>query len=230
MSPLCSNREVRLSTRLAGAVLVSCIAFGTTAQLLAASPTQVPAESTAAWIEEGSIQARLSAGEVVMRSELGERNASVEAAIRVRANQQVLWKLITSCDGVSAFVPGMRRCERLKTADDGSWAIVEHDIRYSALMPMIRSIVRSQYQAPHRIDFTGVGGNVKEESGSWVLEPAADGRMTTVEYSISIEPGFLVPRTVVRHSLSKELPVMLTDLRARAEQLMPTASLAAPHP
>jgi hypothetical protein len=91
-------------------------------------------------------------------------------------------------------------------------------------MPMIHSIVRSHYQPPYRIDFTGVGGNVKAESGSWVLEPAADGKATTVEYSISIEPGFLVPRAAVRYSLSKELPVMLTGLRTQAERL--SASLA----
>src|SRR5581483_8135981 len=110
-----------------------------------------------------AIQARLSAGEVVMRSELGSHRAIAEAAVRVRASQQLVWKLITNCDNVSSIVPGMKRCERLETAPDGSWAIVEHDIRYSALMPMIRSIVRSEYQAPYRIDFTGVGGNVKAE-------------------------------------------------------------------
>jgi len=191
----------------------------------------LPAQAqTPSWLADATAQAQLSAGEVVMRSELGPGEASVEAAILVHATPQVIWKLITNCDSVATFVPGLKRCTRLKTTPDGAWSIVEHDIRYSALMPLIHSIVRSHYQAPHRVDFTGVGGNVKSESGSWVLEPGPDARLTTVEYSISIEPGFFIPRTVVRHSLSKELPVMLTDLRARAEQLTPTASLAAPHP
>ena len=229
MPPQHPYRGVTRSLSLAGAVLASAIALGASGGTNATPPPQPAADLSPSWIADDAVQTRLSAGEVVMRSALEARSASVKAAIRVHASPLVVWKLITSCDSVSGFVPGMKHCERLKTADDGSWAIVEHDIRYSALMPMIRSIVRSKYQAPHRIDFTGVGGNVKEESGSWVLEPA-DGQMTTVEYSISIEPGFLVPRTVVRHSLSKELPVMLTGLRARAEQLATTASLTAPQP
>jgi hypothetical protein len=219
------TRADRLTVTTATALLGSAIAL--CAAVAASAPVD---ESTASWVAEDAIQARLSAGEVVMRSELGSHTASVDAAIRVRAGQEVVWKLITNCDNVSSIVPGMKHCERLKEAPDGSWAIVEHDIRYSALMPLIHSIVRSQYQAPHRIDFTGVGGNVKEESGSWVLDTTADGRVTTVQYSISIEPGFFVPRSVVRNSLSKQLPVMLTGLRARAEQLATTASLTAPAP
>lgn len=182
---------------------------------------------TASWLADATSEAQLSAGQVVIRTELGPGQASVEAAIRVHATMQVIWKLITNCDSVSTFVPGLKHCERLQSATDGSWSVVEHDIRYSSLMPMIRSIVRSHYQAPHRVDFTGIGGNVKAESGSWVLEPAPDTRLTTVEYSITIEPGFFIPRTVVRHSLSRELPVMLTELRVQAERAQSDAALAA---
>jgi ribosome-associated toxin RatA of RatAB toxin-antitoxin module len=182
------------------------------------------------WLADASSQAQLSAGEVVMRSELGPGQASVQAAILVHANAQLIWKLITNCDSVATFVPGLKHCARLQTTPDGSWSIVEHDIRYSALMPMIRSVVRSHYQPPHRVDFTGVGGNVKSESGSWVLEPASDAALTRVEYSITIEPGFLIPRAVVRHSLSRELPVMLTGLRAQAERVASLAARAASPP
>ena len=181
---------------------------------------------TPAWLADATAQAQLSAGQVVVRSELGRGEASVEAAILVHATPQVIWKLITNCDSVATFVPGLKHCARLKTTADGAWSIVEHDIRYSALMPMIHSIVRSHYQAPHRVDFTGVGGNVKAESGSWVLEPGADVHLTVVEYSISIEPGFFIPRGVVRHSLSKELPVMLSGLRVQAERAESLAALA----
>ena len=185
---------------------------------------------TPAWLTDATAQAQLSAGEVVLRSELDPGQASVEAAIRVHATVQVVWKLITNCDSVATFVPGLKHCERLQSAPDGSWSIVEHDIRYTHLMPMIRSIVRSHYQAPYRVDFTGIGGNVKSESGSWVLESAPDSPdspVTIVEYSITIEPGFFIPRAVVRHSLSKELPVMLSGLRIQAERAQSGAALAA---
>jgi hypothetical protein len=179
------------------------------------------------WLAGAAAQAQLSAGEIVMHSELGPSQASAEAAILVHAPAPIIWKLITNCDSVTSFVPGLKRCARIRTTPDGAWSIVEHDIRYSVLMPMIHSIVRSHYQAPYRVDFTGIGGNVKAESGSWVLEPGPDPSLTTVEYSITIEPGFLIPRTVVRHSLSKELPVMLAGLRLQAERAKSQPALAA---
>lgn len=187
----------------------------------------LPAQAqTPSWLAGTTAQAQLSAGEVVLHSDLGPSQASAEAAILVHATPQVIWKLITNCDHVASFVPGLTHCARLQTTPDGAWSIVEHDIRYSVLMPTIHSIVRSHYQPPHRVDFTGVGGNVKAESGSWVLEPGPDASLTMVEYSITIEPGFFIPRTVVRHSLSKELPVMLTGLRLQAERAESRAALA----
>lgn len=194
---------------------------------LASATLGVPVQAqTPSWLSDPAAQAQLSAGQVVIRSVLGPRQASARAAVRVHATAPVIWKLITSCASVASFVPGLTRCARLETSADGAWATVEHDIRYSRLMPLIRSIVRSHYQAPERVDFTGVGGNVKAESGSWVLEPAAQAGVTTVEYSISVEPGLFIPRAVVRHSLGKELPLMLAGLRARAERIASGAALA----
>lgn len=197
--------------------------WGLASMALQASSAQAERPS---WLADTGAQAQLSAGEVVIHSELGPARASAEAAILVRAPAEVIWKLITNCDSVATFVPGLKYCARLQTTADGAWSIVEHDIRYSALMPMIHSIVRSHYQAPHRVDFTGVGGNVKAESGSWVLEPGPQALSTRVQYSITIEPGFFIPRTMVRHSLSKELPVMLTGLRRQAERVQSHAALA----
>ncbi len=185
---------------------------------------------TPAWLADPGAQAQLSAGEVVIHSDLAPGQASVAAAILVHARSPLIWQLITHCDSVTTFVPGLKHCARLQTTADGAWSIVEHDIRYSVLMPMIHSIGRSHYQPPHRVDFVGVGGNVKAESGSWVLEAGAEPEVTTVEYSITIEPGFFVPRSVVRHSLAKELPVMLTGLRLQAERAAARAALAASPP
>ena len=99
---------------------------------LALCGLQVQAQAPT-WLADASSQAQLSAGEVVMRSELGAGQASVQAAILVHANAQLIWKLITNCNSVATFVPGLKHCARLQTTPDGSWSIVEHDIRYSAL-------------------------------------------------------------------------------------------------
>jgi len=58
---------------------------------------------------------------------------------------------------------------------------------------------------------------MKDESGVWLLQPSADGRSTTIEYRIAMQPGFFVPHSMIRHSLKKQLPAALLALRQRAE-------------
>ena len=52
--------------------------------------------------------------------------------------------------------------------------------------------------------------------GTWLLD-ATRGTTTIVEYQLHVEPGFWIPRVLVRHSLRTELPAALTAIRARVE-------------
>jgi len=179
------------------------------------------------WVSAADVQSRLSARQVVTRAELVDQHASAEAAIQVHATPEVIWQLLTHCEAAAVYIPGLKHCARLAAAADGSWAIVEHDIRYSPLMPMIHSVVRSQYEPPYRVEFHGIGGGtLKNESGGWLLEPSSDGQATTVVYHLSIEPSFWIPRALLRHSLNKELPAVLMGLRAQAEKTASTQALA----
>ena len=48
---------------------------------------------------------------------------------------------------------------------------------------------------------------------------AAVAQTTIVEYELYVDPGFWVPRVLLRHSLRSELPAALSALRTRAEGL-----------
>lgn len=192
---------------------------------LVAAALLLPLSATAdpfQWV--AAAQDRLAAGEVVIRTQIDGRSASAGAAVRVHARPEELWALITDCQAAAAFIPGLRRCEQLQRAPDGSWAVIEHDVKYSVWMPVIRTLFRAQYQRPYRVDLWGVGGDLKRESGAWVLLPSPDGRFTTVESDLMVEPGFWVPRSVVRYYLNQQLPAALLALRARAEQHPATAA------
>lgn len=208
----------------AAAMASGVAALGTVAMILPS-----PARAQNDWLDAPSQQQRLSAGEVVVRSTLEPQQArvSVDAAIRVHAAPQSIWNLITRCESAAVFIPGLKRCEQLQTAPDGSWAVIEHDIKYSALLPMIHSIFRADFVPPYRMDFHRIGGDLKDESGAWILKPSADGTSTTVEYRITMQPGFWVPHGMVRHSLKKQLPAALVALRAHAEQPSAAALVSA---
>ncbi len=91
-------------------------------------------------------------------------------------------------------------------------------MKYSWLLPTFHSVFRADYQRPSRIDFRRIAGDMKEERGAWLLEPAGGDVATLLEYQLYVEPGFWVPGPLTRHWVYKELPAALSALRSRAEQ------------
>ena len=188
--------------------------------LAALSPIMALAQST--WLADPVLQQRLADGEVIVRPGLDahEGKGRVYAAVRIRATADVIWNVMTNCEDAPSFVPGLKRCRRLDGAPDGSWEIIEHEVKYSWLLPTVHYVFRADYQRPHRIDFHRVGGDLKDQEGTWRLEECADASATIVEYEVYLDPGFWVPEALVRHTLRRDLPAVLRALRDRVESSM----------
>lgn len=215
------KRFIRRTSACAAAALLS-----SAAALAADAPAATATDQQSAWVSGPAAQAQLEAGKVVVQSDFDARQGrvNVDAAIRIHATAQTIWPLITRCDSASLLIPGLRHCKELRSAPDGSWAEVEHDIKFAVMLPIVHSVFRADYHAPYRMDFHRIAGDMKYEVGSWLLQPSADGSSTTIEYRVAMQPGVFVPHGMVRHSLKKQLPASLMALRKRAEQ--PAAPLA----
>jgi carbon monoxide dehydrogenase subunit G len=187
--------------------------------LAAAFATTAP---DGAWVGEPDVQQQLTARQVVVRSAVdsGSR-ARVVAAVSIRAAPDRVWDVLDDCEQAAAFIPGLRRCHLLERAPDGSWELIEHEVKYSWLMPAIHSVFHMQNDPPHSIQFWRVRGDLKDERGEWLLRPAPDGLTTTLEYQVDIDPGFWIPNSFLRRALRKELPAALLALRARVEAQSP---------
>jgi len=180
----------------------------------------VATQAEAAWLADKAVQQSLHDGKVAVHIEFEDEPSRirVQAAVRINASPETIWSVLTDCDHASSFIPGVKRCRRVESAPDNSWEIIEHEAKYSWLMPSITSVIRAEYKRPDRIDFKRISGDLKYEQGDWVLEPAAaDDPATIVEYDLHVDPGFWVPRVLLRHTLRSELPAALTALRQRAE-------------
>ena len=97
-------------------------------------------------------------------------------------------------------------------------ARLEHEVRYSWLLPTVRYVFRADYDRPHRIDFRRISGDLKEEEGTWLFTPTADGAATVVEYEVYVDPGFWIPQALVAHTLRRDIPAVLTGLRECVER------------
>jgi hypothetical protein len=189
-----------------------------------------------AWLNSRAVQARLSSGAVAVHTIVNGKHSrgTVEAAIRIHASAREIWPLISKCRYAAWLIPGLRRCRTLETAPDGSWADIEHVIQYSLFTPTMHSVFRAEFHPPYRMDFHRISGNLKHEVGSWSLLPSA-GDTTTVVYRVSLQPGFWIPKFVVRRMLHKQLPAALRSLRRHAQELAATESSPqqqrkSPHP
>ena len=176
------------------------------------------------WLDDQAVQRQLADGQVAVHVAFdgdGSR-VMVNAAVRIKASPEIIWRVLTDCDHAASFIPGVKHCRRVESAPDGSWEVIEQESKYSWLMPSVTTIVHADYKRPLRIDFKRVSGDLKAERGTWLLEkephrPTSD--TMTVEYELHVDPGFWVPRVLVRHSLRTELPAALAAMRARAESI-----------
>jgi uncharacterized protein YndB with AHSA1/START domain len=184
------------------------------------------AQAETAWVQDQTVQQQLADRQVAVRVDFddGLSRIHVRAAVRINASPESIWHVLTDCDHAASFIPGVKRCHRLQMAPDDSWVIVEQEAKYSWLMPAVKCVIRADYKRPRRIEFKRISGDLKQEEGDWMLEPTKTGvsdptseQVTTVVYQLYVDPGFWIPRVLLRHSLRSELPAAFSALRARVE-------------
>ncbi len=159
---------------------------------------------------------QLGAGEVVVQSDKVEGKRRVEAAIVIQQTTEDIWQVMLDCDKAPEFVPNMQRCEILEQADDNSWEIIEHQVKYGWLAPKTVYQFRADYVPQQKIHFERISGDLKHLEGDWMLQPIADLKgHVLVTYSVFIDPGFLVPGFISRSALRDDLPKVMLSLRDR---------------
>jgi len=175
----------------------------------------------AASFDDEQSQRALAAGDVAVRASTaeGEHGGRISAAVIVHARPETVWQVMHDCEHAALYIPGLRHCRRIDQATDGSWEIIEREMKYSWLMPPIHSVLFLEYHPPLQMDFHRLAGDLKTEEGSWHVQRTDHDSATLVEYQLRVDPGFWVPSSIVRASLRHALPEALIALRKRAESI-----------
>jgi hypothetical protein len=116
-------------------------------------------------------------------------------------------------------VPGLKLCRRIDAAPDGSWEDIEHEVRYSWLLPAVHYVFRAHYDRPHRVDFRRISGDLKTVEGTWLLTQTSEATATVVEYQVYVDPGFWTPQFLVTQMLRKDVSAVLSGLRERVKEV-----------
>ncbi len=163
---------------------------------------------------------RAAAGEPVVNVDTDEKlsAAHVRASIDIAAPPLTVWSVITDCARAPHIIPNLESCQIVKHDPAGHWDIREHIINWAALMPKMRTVVRTSYDVGRRMLFKRVDGDMRVSQGEWRLDPLANAHATRLSYNALVAPNFPVPEFMVEHAVHEDLPNLLRAIERASEE------------
>lgn len=179
--------------------------------LLLASPAR------AEWSPDSQALAQLSRGQVHAEVHPDGDGVSgvVRGAVEIDAPPEVVWRMITNCQGAGRMAPSVKSCRITSRDPDGRWDVREMTIR-GGLMPAFRMQFRSDFTPPRSIRFRCTAGDIRYCRGEWRLEPLAGGR-TRVTYENRASSPYPAPAIIARAAMRMDLANALRALRRESE-------------
>jgi Polyketide cyclase / dehydrase and lipid transport len=141
----------------------------------------------------------------------------IEAQIIIKAPAETVWLKMLDCAVSLRIVSGLKSCRVTDRDPGGSWDVREHVVSWSAILPSVRSVFRSEYGLYSSIRFSRVSGDLKKLEGSWRLLPSDGRRATLLRYNAIIDPGVPLPGALVRSAIESDVTRVLKALQAEAE-------------
>ena len=200
--PTKSRRQRRNAGLAAVALALGCCDFG------------AAAEPDLEWIDRDAIAAR----EILVVAERSDRPLTVDVKIaaEVDAPPEAIFAVLEACEIAPEYVPNVERCTKLEELDGGRADLFVQEIKPIFFLPTFEHVFRLDYTPYVRIDVHRVSGPIALMEGSWWLLPQDNGRILLV-YELSLDPGMPIPRFLVRATLKRDLPKVMSAVRERAE-------------
>lgn len=146
----------------------------------------------------------------------------VEASGTVQAAPATVWRVLTTYDRMSEFVPDLASCRVLSR--NGNEAIIEQvgTARFLFMSKSIHLVVRATETPMSAIDIVLVSGDMRHYESRWELVPVPETGGTRVLYSGKMSPNFYVPgllgTQIIRGDIERMLGAVLARLDSRREQ------------
>jgi carbon monoxide dehydrogenase subunit G len=152
-------------------------------------------------------------------------SGDIRAQVDIAASPAVVWKVLVDCGQVPHLMVGAKSCRVLQHDPSGRWDVREQ-VSQGALLPAIRTVLRSDYESPHAVHFHRIDGDLKVLEGNWRLDPLDQGLRTRVSYDSRVQAPFGIPAFLARTVLRNDMPKTMNNLRNACE-VAQTKTLAA---
>jgi hypothetical protein len=159
---------------------------------------------TAAFAQQPDVQVVASSQEGVI---------TILASHKIGAPPQPVWSILTDCPGGRRILPHFESCRILSRDPSGKWDLREHVLN-PPMLPRIRTVARNQFDAPRRLSFKLVEGDLRVSEGTWNLIP--DGKTTRLQYEARVAPAFAIPQFMLESVIRRDLIYMLLAIEEAA--------------
>ena len=138
----------------------------------------------------------------------------VQKSIQIKAPIQTVYNCVTDFESYPKFLPDMKKT-KVVWIDDQQMEVNFHlnlikEISYTLLFDL---------DPPQGVFWKLKSGDLmKKNTGSWELK-MVDDYLTQVTYSIDLEFGLWVPKTITQTLIEKSLPQTLTRFKKQSEKL-----------
>lgn len=140
----------------------------------------------------------------------------IHGQVDIAAPRATVWSILIDCARVPSLMVNVKYCRVLQHDPAGRWDVREQATKAS-LLPGVRTVMRSDYAAPHTVEFHRTDGDFKILEGEWRLEPIDGGAGTRVFYESRMSSPVAAPGFLVRAVLRSDLPKTLENLRTACE-------------
>lgn len=203
-----------MSGRIDGASVAARAAVAVVAASLALTPALFAAaeDPDLDWLDREALAGRT----VLVRSSRDGPRITVETAALIDAAAEDVWAVLTACEIAPEYVPNVVSCRRLEEVDDGRAELFIQTIKPIFFMPRFEHVFRLDYHPYERIDVQEVSGPIEHMDGSWWFLPQEDGALLLI-HSLEVDPGWPVPRFMIRATMKRDLTSIMEAVRDRAE-------------
>jgi carbon monoxide dehydrogenase subunit G len=177
----------------------------------------------------GTVRAAVSSGPaplVEVNADSKGASGDIRAQVDIAAPPAMVWRVLVDCGQVPHLMVGAKSCKVLQHDPGGRWDVREQ-ISQGALLPAIRTVLRSDYEAPHAVHFHRIDGDLKVLEGNWRLEPLDSGLRTRVSYDSRVQAPFGIPAFLARSVLRSDMPKTMNNLRNACEAAQAKVAVAA---
>ncbi|HEY9746235.1 MAG TPA: SRPBCC family protein [Oculatellaceae cyanobacterium] len=159
----------------------------------------------------------LQQGKVSVRQNISSGNTipSVEAKILINRSPDKVWPIVANPEKLMSQEDKVKKVKIL--SQTGNTQQVAFSVFMTKLLPTFNYILEQNLSPPYVVRFHRLSGSFRDIQGFWRLIPADNGQKTILVYNLKLDPGPLVPRSMLLGAIKADLPNMMQSVKKTIE-------------